>query len=155
IAVETPGWRGDGEDRRGASSTDVTRGPEPSTKQAGMDRPRERASYSFADPKVVSTHGREVFTSERAGPPAALAKARETIFVEATAHPLWPWRQRIPSEQRQHVAIVRQQLVDETDQPRLALEAGHRGKPDLPVEPILPGRDHARTPQRIARFALE
>ena len=52
IAVEAPGWRGDGEDRRGASSPDVTRGPEPATKPAGMDRPRERLSSPFAGPKL-------------------------------------------------------------------------------------------------------
>ena len=50
IAVEAPGWRGDGEDRRGASSTDVTRGPEPATKPAGMVRPRERPTWPFAVP---------------------------------------------------------------------------------------------------------
>ncbi len=44
IAVEAPGWRGDGEDRRGASSPDVTRGP--------VDRPRERLSSPFAGPKL-------------------------------------------------------------------------------------------------------
>ncbi len=52
IAVEAPGGRGDGEDRRGASSPDVTRGPEPATKPAGMDRPRERLSSPFAGPRM-------------------------------------------------------------------------------------------------------
>jgi len=61
IAVEVPGWRGDGEDRSPVEhlpSTDVTRGPEPGTKPAGMDRPRGRASYPVAVPEesTLSTH---------------------------------------------------------------------------------------------------
>jgi hypothetical protein len=57
IAVELPGWRGDGEDRRGASSTDVTRGPEPATKRAEMHRLRERSTFSFEDPYLVAPVG--------------------------------------------------------------------------------------------------
>ena len=57
IAAEAPGWRGDGEDRRGASSSDVTRGPEPATKPVGMDRPRGRSTCPFAGPKLRACPG--------------------------------------------------------------------------------------------------
>jgi hypothetical protein len=71
IAVEAPGRQGDVElaslensstlefsscatrvqraNRKGASSTDVTRGPETATPPAGMDRPRDRPTSPFVD----------------------------------------------------------------------------------------------------------
>ena len=50
IAVEAPGRRGDGENWKGAPLTDVTRGPQPLTKPAGMDRARGRLTCSFPGP---------------------------------------------------------------------------------------------------------
>src|SRR5712692_852984 len=110
------------------------------------------------EPGVVRGQGWEPGTDQGAFPPGAVRAPRRGEAVAVELGPDEPRRrigEWIACQQAQGAWIVVEQLPDQVQGPGITARRRHRGEPDLPIDPIVIGRDDAGTPERIPRLALE
>src|SRR5436309_12134375 len=130
-------------------------------------RPRSRAANlagqpaiggeEAAQPLVVGRQGRQPGAEEGALPPGArgIAEGGELVPVELGADVAGRRvRERVGVQEAQGSRIVVKQLPDKMQRPWITVRAGHGGKPDLPIQAVVIGRDHARPAMEVARLTF-